>query len=92
MNYPINKFAAAASLAVGTTYTMCTILVIIFPLRALQLVASLMHMNSLALFEPYYQVTAANFIAGLLLLMTFSFVIVWLAGFFYGLIDKKSSF
>lgn len=86
---PISKFAAAASLAVGTTYTLCTILVIIFPTQALQLVASLMHMNSLVLFEPYYHVTASNFIAGLLLLMVFSFVIVWLTGFMYSLLNKK---
>lgn len=89
MNSNLNKLAAAASLAVGTTYTVCTILVIVFPKQALQLVASLMHMTSLALFDPYYQVTFSNFIAGLLLLMTFSFVLVWLTGFIYGLFIRK---
>lgn len=83
-----SKIAVAASLAVSITYTICTLLVAIFPSKALQIYYSIMHLAAHE--QMKIQITIANFLTGLITLTIFSFVLAYLIDYFHCMISART--
>lgn len=79
MTIQTHKLASSAAITIGISYIICASLMHIWPKIMLQLMAELMHMSSLEIIEPYFQVTLKNFISGILqsIIYTYFFVALW---------------
>jgi len=82
-------FAAAAAASMGICYVICAGFVVTWPQHALDLTASLFHLRSLELFEPYLQITPANFMSGLIQSMLYTYVYVWLLTAIYNIFVRR---
>ena len=78
-----HKFALAAAIASGFGYALCALLMLLWPGQSLQFMASLMHMTSLSILAPYFQVTIFNFISGIIQCMLYSYVYVFVFALIY---------
>lgn len=67
----------AGAITAGILYSLSTAFWYFSPQQALKLHAQLMHLDNLDFLAPLVHVTAANYISGLLQVMAWTFLALW---------------
>ncbi len=78
-----NKCAMSAAGAFGALYVLCALFVMAWPAQSLQLKADFLHLTTLDHLAPILQVTAMNFISGLVQIMVYAYITVWMWCYIY---------
>lgn len=83
MKLHAQKLALAAAGSVGICFAICAALMCMWPAPTLQLTAHMLHLTSLQIIEPYFQVTLFNFTCGLVQWMVYTYLCVLLFASLY---------
>jgi len=90
MKIHAHQLGLAAGLSMSFWFFVCAVLMWIWPAGALKLTASLMHMTSLSLFAPYFQVTLVNFLSGFTQCFVYTYLYTFVLATIYNRLTCKS--
>src|SRR3989338_8782112 len=75
--------AKAAAGIMGLVYVVCAIFVALWPDFALQLLGWLVHLVNVDKFAGDVQITAGGFVAGLIQVIVYSYIVAWLVAWMH---------
>ena len=83
-----NKFALALAETMGIAYVVCAVFTTLWPDLALKWLGWTLHLVNIEKFAGGVQVTAGGFIAGLVQILFYSYLVGWLFVWFYNRLLK----
>ena len=86
----IRGFAKAVACIIGLVYVVCAIFVTLWPDLALRLFGWLVHLVNIDKFAGDVNITAGGFIAGLVQIVIYSYVIAWLIAWLHNKFCKSN--
>jgi len=89
MKFDPHKFGVAGAVASAIFWTGCTIICAMFPGKALELTADMVHLSSFGPLTEFFGVNAANYVSGLIQYAVYSYLYVYLFVYAYNRMNKK---
>lgn len=89
MKFDPHKFGLAGAAASAIFWTVCSILCVMWPAKALDLTADMLHLSSLGPLVEFFGVNAANYVSGLIQYTVYTYIYVYLFVYAYNRMNKK---
>lgn len=78
-----HKFGLAGAVASAIFWTACSILCVMFPVKAMELSADMLHLSGFGQLTEFFGVNAANYVSGLIQYAVYSYLYIYLFVYAY---------
>ncbi len=84
-----HKIGLAGAVASAILFTACSIFFSLWPAKMLEMTAALFHLNSFGPLSEYFELTAANYVSGLIQCAVYTYIYFYIFGYAYNRIQKR---